>query len=124
MNASTANFSDLRLRKLDGFRVEIDPARERADIVLDRPPLNVIEMDERDQHDQHCTDIEEKFEAGCRAAYNRVHGAGGHRCKLVDLADAAARNFRNHNETNQDSRRGTQHRRHNQVTGRIRDGGA
>ena len=49
MNASTANFSDLRLRKLDGFRVEIDPARERADIVLDRPPLNVIEMDERDQ---------------------------------------------------------------------------
>src|SRR6516162_9976144 len=49
MNASTANFSDLRLRKLDGFRVEIDPARERADIVLDRPPLNVIEMDQRDQ---------------------------------------------------------------------------
>ena len=49
MNASTANFSDLRVRKLDGFRVEIDPARERADIVLDRPPLNVIEMDERDQ---------------------------------------------------------------------------
>src|SRR5262250_220289 len=49
MNASAANFSDLRLRKLDGFRVEIDPARERADIVLDRPPLNVIEMDERDQ---------------------------------------------------------------------------
>ena len=49
MNASTANFSDLRLRKLDGFRVEIDPARERADIVFDRPPLNVIEMDERDQ---------------------------------------------------------------------------
>ena len=45
MNASTANFSDLRLRKLDGFRVEIDPAHERADIVLDRPPLNVIEMD-------------------------------------------------------------------------------
>jgi 2-oxoglutaroyl-CoA hydrolase len=35
--------------KLDGFRVEIDPARERADIVLDRPPLNVIEMPQRDQ---------------------------------------------------------------------------
>ncbi len=33
----------------DGFRVEIDPARERADIVLDRPPLNVIVMPERDQ---------------------------------------------------------------------------
>src|ERR1700761_1195320 len=42
-------FSDPRLQKLDGFRVEIDPARERADIVLDRPPLNVIEMAQRDQ---------------------------------------------------------------------------
>src|SRR6202008_798862 len=39
-------FSDPRLQKLDGFRVEIDPVRERADIVLDRPPLNVIEMGE------------------------------------------------------------------------------
>ncbi len=35
--------------KPDGFRVEIDPARERADIVLDRPPLNIISMPERDQ---------------------------------------------------------------------------
>ena len=42
-------FTDSRLQKLDGFRVEIDPARERADVVLDRPPLNVIEMGERDQ---------------------------------------------------------------------------
>jgi 2-oxoglutaroyl-CoA hydrolase len=42
-------FSDPRLQTLDGFRVEIDPERERADIVLDRPPLNVIEMGERDQ---------------------------------------------------------------------------
>ena len=43
------NFADPRLAKLDGFRVEIDAASERADIVLDRPPLNVIEMGERDQ---------------------------------------------------------------------------
>ncbi len=42
-------FADARLQKLDGFRVEIDAERERADIVLDRPPLNVIEMAERDQ---------------------------------------------------------------------------
>ncbi|MEY4878743.1 MAG: hypothetical protein RJB62_211, partial [Pseudomonadota bacterium] len=27
---------------LDGFHVEIDAARERADIILDRPPLNII----------------------------------------------------------------------------------
>jgi len=42
-------FPDPRLQQLDGFRVEIDPAHERADIVLDRPPLNVIEMGQRDQ---------------------------------------------------------------------------
>lgn len=34
---------------LDGFRVEIDAARERADIILDRPPMNTISMVERDQ---------------------------------------------------------------------------
>lgn len=37
------------LASLDGFRVEIDAARERADIVLDRPPLNIITMTEREQ---------------------------------------------------------------------------
>jgi 2-oxoglutaroyl-CoA hydrolase len=35
--------------EFDGFRVEIDAARERADIVLDRPPLNVIRMGAREQ---------------------------------------------------------------------------
>src|SRR6202049_2498435 len=44
-----SEFSDPRLHTLNGFRVEIDPARERADIILDRPPLNVIEMGQRDQ---------------------------------------------------------------------------
>ena len=34
---------------LDGFRVEVDPGRERADIVLDRPPFNIISMAQRDQ---------------------------------------------------------------------------
>jgi 2-oxoglutaroyl-CoA hydrolase len=34
---------------LEGFRVEIDAARERADIVLDRPPLNVISLAQRGQ---------------------------------------------------------------------------
>ncbi|MGQ9367074.1 enoyl-CoA hydratase/isomerase family protein [Azospirillum sp. ST 5-10] len=33
----------------DGFRVVIDADRERADIVLCRPPLNIISMPERDQ---------------------------------------------------------------------------
>ena len=35
--------------KLDGFRVEIDPERERADVVLHRPPLNIVRMPQRDQ---------------------------------------------------------------------------
>lgn len=34
---------------LDGFRVEIDGARKRGDIILDRPPLNIIALEERDQ---------------------------------------------------------------------------
>ena len=42
-------FADPRLAALDGFRVEFDAARERADLVLDRPPLNVITMPQRDQ---------------------------------------------------------------------------
>jgi 2-oxoglutaroyl-CoA hydrolase len=41
--------ADPRLAALDGFRVEIDPAHERADVILDRPPLNVISMPQRDQ---------------------------------------------------------------------------
>ena len=41
--------SDSRLAVLDGFRVEIDPERERADIVLDRPPFNIVSMPQRDQ---------------------------------------------------------------------------
>ncbi|HEY4859212.1 MAG TPA: enoyl-CoA hydratase/isomerase family protein, partial [Xanthobacteraceae bacterium] len=40
----SANFPDSRLAVLDGFRVEIDPERERADIVLDRPPFNIVSM--------------------------------------------------------------------------------
>jgi 2-oxoglutaroyl-CoA hydrolase len=42
-------FADPRLAALDGFRVEVDPGHERADVVLDRPPLNIISMPQRDQ---------------------------------------------------------------------------
>ncbi|MFG1478326.1 enoyl-CoA hydratase-related protein [Xanthobacter sp. V4C-4] len=42
-------FADPRLAALDGFRVEIDAPRQRADIVLDRAPFNIISMPERDQ---------------------------------------------------------------------------
>lgn len=36
-------------RPLDGFRIEVDADRERGDIILERPPLNVVEMPQRDQ---------------------------------------------------------------------------
>ncbi|HVV63725.1 MAG TPA: enoyl-CoA hydratase-related protein, partial [Pseudolabrys sp.] len=42
-------FSDPRLAELNGFRVEVNAEKERADVILDRPPLNVIEMPQRDQ---------------------------------------------------------------------------
>ncbi len=37
------------LEQLDGFSVIIDAERERVDIVLDRPPFNIISMAQRDQ---------------------------------------------------------------------------
>ena len=40
---------DPRLTNLDGFRVEIDAERERADVILARPPMNVIAMPQRDE---------------------------------------------------------------------------
>jgi 2-oxoglutaroyl-CoA hydrolase len=42
-------FTDPRLAVLDGFKVELDAGKQRADIILHRPPLNVIEMPQRDQ---------------------------------------------------------------------------
>ncbi|MDH4190067.1 MAG: enoyl-CoA hydratase-related protein [Betaproteobacteria bacterium] len=35
--------------ELDGFRVELDAARERADVILDRPPFNIVRMPQREQ---------------------------------------------------------------------------
>src|SRR5215813_4933586 len=37
------------LDHLDGFRIEVDEPSARADIILDRPPLNVVTMLQRDQ---------------------------------------------------------------------------
>ena len=37
------------LEQLDGFRVEVDPSAQRADIVLDRPPFNIVSMLQREQ---------------------------------------------------------------------------
>lgn len=37
------------LKELDGFLVEIDEENERADLVLDRPPFNIVRMPQRPQ---------------------------------------------------------------------------
>jgi 2-oxoglutaroyl-CoA hydrolase len=58
----------------DGFRIEIDPARERADIVLDRPPLNVITMPQREQ----LRAAFEAFDADDRIRIVIVRGMGEH----------------------------------------------
>jgi 2-oxoglutaroyl-CoA hydrolase len=42
-------FDDPRLAMLNGFKVELTADKQRADIILHRPPLNVIEMPQRDQ---------------------------------------------------------------------------
>jgi 2-oxoglutaroyl-CoA hydrolase len=42
-------FNDPRIATLDGFEVELNIAEQRGDIILNRPPLNVIEMPQRDQ---------------------------------------------------------------------------
>jgi 2-oxoglutaroyl-CoA hydrolase len=42
-------FNDPRLATLNGFKVEFNSEKQRADVVLHRPPLNVIEMPQRDQ---------------------------------------------------------------------------
>ena len=44
---------------LDGFRVEIDSKNQRADIVLDRPPLNVVSMPQREQIARVFKDLDE-----------------------------------------------------------------
>ena len=46
---SPVSSADPRLQNLDGFRVETAPERERADVILDRPPFNTISMPQRDQ---------------------------------------------------------------------------
>ena len=46
---STYAFKNPQLSELDGFRVELNADKERADIVFDRPPLNIVSMLQRDQ---------------------------------------------------------------------------
>src|SRR5574340_155543 len=66
----------------DGFRVEIDPVRARADIVLDRPPLNVVSMLEREQ----LRIVFEALDADDRVRVIVLRGAGAHFSSGGDIA--------------------------------------
>jgi 2-oxoglutaroyl-CoA hydrolase len=67
--------------ELDGFRVELDAGAERADIVLDRPPLNVIEMPQRDQ----LRLTFEALDADPRVRVIVLRAAGEHFCSGGDV---------------------------------------
>lgn len=67
-------FDDPRLQTLDGFRVDLDEASERADIVLDRPPYNVVSMAARDQ----LRLVFEALDADDRIRVVVLSGAGEH----------------------------------------------
>jgi hypothetical protein len=57
----------------DGFRLEIDPARERADVILDRAPPNVTTMAEREQ----LRAVFEALDAECAGPRHCIAGRGG-----------------------------------------------
>lgn len=46
---TTTDVSTILASDFDGFRVQVDAEAERADIILGRPPLNVISMPQRDE---------------------------------------------------------------------------
>ena len=58
----------------DGFRLDIDPARERADVILARAPLNVITMAEREQ----LRAVFEALDADARVRVIVLRGEGEH----------------------------------------------
>jgi 2-oxoglutaroyl-CoA hydrolase len=49
MSNSFTTYRTELLKNLDGFRVEINPESQRADIILDRPPFNIIRRPQRPQ---------------------------------------------------------------------------
>lgn len=49
MSQNLSGGADSLPNDLDGFRVEVDEGAERADVVLDRPPYNIISMRQREQ---------------------------------------------------------------------------
>ena len=65
---------------LDGFRVEVDEARQRADIILARPPLNTIMMPQRDQLKRvfEALDADDRVRVIVLRAEGEHFSSGGH----------------------------------------------
>ncbi len=49
MSTSFTTYRTELLKELDGFRVEVDAENARADLILDRPPFNIVRMNQRPQ---------------------------------------------------------------------------
>lgn len=58
----------------DGFRLELDPERHRADVILDRPPLNIVTMAEREE----LRAVFEALDADARVRIVVLRAAGEH----------------------------------------------
>ena len=58
----------------DGFRLEPDPEQQRADVILDRPPLNIVTMAEREQ----LRAVFEALDADARIRVVVLRAAGEH----------------------------------------------
>jgi 2-oxoglutaroyl-CoA hydrolase len=73
---------------LDGFRVELDETRERADIILDRPPMNVISMPQRDQLRQvfEALDENDKIRVIVLRAIGKNFSSGGYIKGFLDAS--------------------------------------
>ena len=63
----------------DGFRIALDASRERADIVLQRPPLNVVTMPQREQLRQtfEALDLDERIRVIVLRAEGEHFSSGG-----------------------------------------------
>jgi 2-oxoglutaroyl-CoA hydrolase len=58
----------------DGFRLELDRERQRADVILDRPPLNIVTMAEREE----LRAVFEALDADARIRVVVLRAAGEH----------------------------------------------
>jgi 2-oxoglutaroyl-CoA hydrolase len=76
---TSINFNDPRLATLNGFEVDLSVEKQHADIILNRPPLNVIEMPQRDQLRLvfEALDVDERVRAIVLRAAGEHFSSGG-----------------------------------------------